>query len=380
MTSDDTGVNKIKIRPIALQGFDVSCVWCTPAPKGYWFGSEDGKVQFRPDLDKPEIIGPFAVVPSGEAINGIAISGDTIAVSTRGDVVFLHPSTEFFSSGVLRRATFPAGAHGVMTTQSGKIVAPMGRHGLLMGTPAGASTQRVGTLKPPGEGLNFYRVASVGSLNCGEFIACAARRGGFAAMSLGGNNTRYSAKTLRPAGVDLVDVASMGVDGYPFAVAAVGLDCSIHLMADLRDDRSSQTVHFNLDGERAYRIVCAEGHVFLLTNRRLHTFVNLAASILQGGAVEQNTLARSLDVEAVDMTLGFDRSLLVVMPKCVYSVEFDLLINGETPTQDHRWGTEGRMHAMGPDSVSDKVMGRFENSSWEQSENVELPVSLLTAN
>ncbi len=183
---------------------------------------------------------------------------------------------------------------------------------------------------------------------------------------------------LRPARVDFVDVATLGVDEYPFAVAALGADCSIHLMRDLLDEQTSHTVHFNLNRERAYRIVCAGGHVFLLTNRRLHTFVNLAASFLQGRAVERKTLVRSFDIEAVDMTMAFDRSLLVVMPECVYAIEIDFLINDNAPLQDHRAANEKRTPVMGPDSVTTESMGTSGNFPWEQLEHRELAHSLLT--
>ncbi len=141
-TAIDGNANRFNIRPISLQGLEVSWVGVTPSPRGYWFGSDDGRIQFKTDLTSDEIVGPFAVAQSGDAINGIAISGGTIAVSTRGDVVFLHPITEFFSKGSLQRAAFPGGAHGVTATQCGLMIAPMGRRGLLMATTDSATTQR----------------------------------------------------------------------------------------------------------------------------------------------------------------------------------------------------------------------------------------------
>ena len=39
-------------------------------------------------------------------------------------------------------------------------------------------------------------------------------------------------KKLRPLGVDFVDVTGLNVDGFPLAIAALGLDCSIHFVRE----------------------------------------------------------------------------------------------------------------------------------------------------
>ena len=89
------------------------------------------------------------------------------------------------------------------------------------------------------------------------------------------------------------------------------LDCSIILVKDLLiDDSPAQSLHYDFQGERAYRVLSAHGHVFLLTNRRLYAFVDLASRFLDGKGIEPDVRINSWELEAVDASLGSDSSLL----------------------------------------------------------------------
>ena len=158
----------------------------------------------------------------------------------------------------------------------------------------------------------------------------AGRRGGFATMPLTGAGLKDHGKKLRPDGVDFVDVAALETDGFPFAVAALGLDCSIHLVSDLLADRATMTLQLNSPKERAYRILCTEGHVFMLTDKALYTFKDLAGRFLRGEAIDEPT-APWLEMEAVDASLGPARSLLILMPDTVDQIEIDSLLAGVGP-------------------------------------------------
>ena len=81
----DSGDESMNIRTICLPIFEVSWAGGSPGQPGYWFGSDDGRVQFM-SLDGAELIGPYAIAPSEEAVNGIAFAGGLMAVSTRNDV------------------------------------------------------------------------------------------------------------------------------------------------------------------------------------------------------------------------------------------------------------------------------------------------------
>jgi hypothetical protein len=357
MTSDN-GDASMNIRTIRLPNFEVSWAGGSPGKPGYWFGSEDGQVQFM-SLDGAELIGPYAIAPSEEAVNGIAITGGLMAVSTRSDVTFLKVPEH--RTNHIPRTVFHGGAHGVVGTQEGYIIAPMGRRGILLMDPRPETAQRVRILKPADEALYIYKVVSLASPDRGMILACAGRRGGFATMPLAGPGLETHGKKLQPFGVDFVDVTALDVDGFPFAVAALGLDCSIHFISNLLYDQATATLHLSSRSERAYRILCSKGDVFMLTDKNLYAFKDLAGRFLRGEPISDPT-AQLLDLEAVDASLGPDRSLLVVMPDSVYHVKIDsILAGGDPPRND--WRTDLGTKMLTTDS---------DHGSWEQSEELEL--------
>jgi hypothetical protein len=197
----DNGDESLNIRSIFLPNFEVSWAGVSPDRPGYWFGSEDGRVQFM-SLDGAAAIGPYAIAPSGEAVNGIAFAGSLIVVSTRCDVTFLRAPEPGESH--IARTVFHGGAHGVVSTHSGCIIAPMGRRGILLMDARPETTQGVRILKPADEGLYIYRIVSLASPDRGEILACAGRRGGFVTMPLAGLGLENYGKKLRPLGVDFM--------------------------------------------------------------------------------------------------------------------------------------------------------------------------------
>ena len=337
----DNGDENLNIRSTSLPDFEVSCAAASPGKPGYWFGSEDGRIQFM-SLDGAELIGPYAIAPSEEAVNGLAFAGGFMAVSTRSDVSFLEIPEP--GLGHIPRTVFRGGAHGVTSTHGGSFIAPMGRQGILLVDPRPETSQRVKILKPADEFLYIYRIVSLASPDRGEIVACAGRRGGFATMPLAGAGLKDHGKKLRPDGVDFVDVAALETDGFPFAVAALGLDGSIHLVSDLLADRATTRLQLNSPKERAYRILCTEGHVFMLTDKTLYTFKDLAGRFLRGEAIDEPP-APWLEMEAVDASLGPARSLLVLMPDTVYQIEIDSLLAGVDPRTGPRREDTGREDA-----------------------------------
>jgi hypothetical protein len=160
----------------------------------------------------------------------------------------------------------------------------------------------------------------------------------------------------------------MDTQDHPFAVAILTLDCSIILVRDLLADESiGQTLHFGSEGERAYRLLCAEGHVFLLTNRRLYAFVDLASVFLEGERNEGQVMINFWNIEAVDASVASDRSLLIVMPSAVYRIELDFLVSGNVGPENHCLATEMRTRLAGWESVT--RMATFSSSPWEESES-----------
>ncbi len=149
MKSDD-GDESMKIREISLPDFEVSWAGVSPGRPGAWFGSDDGRIQFI-GLDGAESIGPHAIAPSEEAVNGIAFAGGFMAVSTRSDVTFLE--IPGLRTDHVSRTVFRGGAHGVTSTHDGCFIAPMGQRGILLTDPRPETAQGVRILKPADEFL-----------------------------------------------------------------------------------------------------------------------------------------------------------------------------------------------------------------------------------
>src|SRR5260370_1321422 len=95
---------------------------CRRDPQPRDMGAADRRIPIT-GLDSPGSVGPYAVAPSKDAINGIAFAGDLMAASTRSEVVFLNVPR----GGKVERYVYYGGAHGVAGTLSGSIVATMGR-------------------------------------------------------------------------------------------------------------------------------------------------------------------------------------------------------------------------------------------------------------
>jgi hypothetical protein len=316
-------VEKSDIRTIKRD--DATWAGGLPWGPGCCIGLEDGRILLV-GMDGSEF-GPYEVSPSGEAINGVAFAGDVMAVSTRSDVAFLKVSE--FGKRNVERAVYYGGAHGVIRTPDGSIVAPLGKEGILWTGPVRDNVQKVGLLKPAEVVPYVYKVAGVGCPERGDVIACAGRRGGFVAIPLSGPVLGNRVRRSRPDGTDFVDVAALDGPGFPFAMAALGLDCSLHFVSDISGDARTQTLHCGFHGERAYRLLCAEGHVFMLTDKRLYAFADLASRFLAGEPIN-NLIIRHMDLEAVDASFGPDRSLLVVMPDSIYCIDIDFMVARES--------------------------------------------------
>ena len=193
-------------------------------------------------------------------------------------------------------------------------------------------------------------------------------------MSLSGVPLENYGKKIRPTGVDFVDVAALGIEGFPFAAAGLGMDGSIHLIRDLLTDKAAKMIHFNLSGERAYRILCAEGHIFVLTDTTLYGFVDLAKSFLDHKPLDRLMITRKLDLEAVDISLPDEHSLFVVMPENVLRIEIEPFISrnnsaSNEPITASRSSVSKRGVIL---TTVDEPMEFLSETAWSHSEEFEL--------
>ena len=115
-----------------IHGPEVTWVGPNPFAGGISLGFDDGSIRFS-DLDSV-LYKVHQVSQAKEAINGIAVIGkSSLAVSTRSEVTFLEFESSTKGKGF--RTEFLGGGHGVLSTQSGYFIAPLGMRGLLIVKP-----------------------------------------------------------------------------------------------------------------------------------------------------------------------------------------------------------------------------------------------------
>lgn len=125
---------------------------------------------------------------------------------------------------------------------------------------------------------------------------------------------------------------------HPLAAVGLGINSCLHLFRDPFAEGKVKTIRFPEIQERAYRVLCAEGHVFLLTNRRLCALVDLATAFLEGTTRDELPAnVHSIETEAVDISLTTNRTLLVTKPDRVIEIAIDALLDrqGERSSSSH---------------------------------------------
>ena len=243
-----------------------------------------------------------------EAINGVAFFEDMVAVSSRAEVTLRKVSSDLDSLRVI--ASYEGGSHGVVATEAGRFVAPLGHDGLLfMRGDAEQSTIEVGQIA---DGCaNFYKIISLKSESNGEVLAAAARSSGLLAISLRTGSSKPSVLGHRTENMDIVDICSLDSTSAPRAV--VGLDHSGRLVWSMDIFESKQPLVLDL-GDLAgtpYSILSARGHLFILTSSELIALPHMVRRFLDGEEIDRRIIANSLEISAVDAFLLNDDELFV---------------------------------------------------------------------
>lgn len=300
------------VRSMRFRDFEVSWASANPYLPGFCFGSADGCLLFTDEEGTRLSDKIRETSPSGEAINGVAYLPMWFAVSTRADVNLLNVLP---GASKAHTAVFPAGAHGVIATRSGHFIVPLGRSGLLVVKPA-ANTKQSATLMSGTTPDSLLYIYSVISLNDGdrEVLACAGRAGGMAAMDFTGEDGEARLSTIAFSGLDVVDICALRPDQASLAAAALDKSGTIVLSSNIRDDKRPLTLRFAAVDGIGYRVLSCRGDIYLLTSKGVYFFPKLADRFLNGelfGAV--GTKVIPIPLQAIDMSLGQDRWLLVVM-------------------------------------------------------------------
>jgi hypothetical protein len=307
---------------IKIDGFEVSCAAPNPFRAGFAFGSDNGKMKFTDEAGT--LLLDLNGSPSGESLNGIAGFGRSIAVSTRKEVALRTWRVE--KPDLHTVSVVPHGAHGINATPGGYYVAPLGQAGIMMMKAESGPGDPVGVMTAENEDMYFYRVLARRGRGRKDLLVCATRRGGIGIAEVRWEDNTYNMRTATFSGLDSVDVCFVGGEPDSPAVAAVGLDGSIVLARDLLHDKNPVTMKFDTVQGRAYRLLLARGHLFLLTSCALYGLMNLGTRLMHGLPEGKfTTPIFMMPMEAVDASVIDDRWLLVVMVDEVRKFDLDLI-------------------------------------------------------
>ncbi len=314
---------KVESISVSLPGHELSWAGEGPRSNVLSLGTEDGSFfNFNiEDNDQNSTLKPTLIVNPGECINSIAFDRNRLAVSTRAEIAIhdLHQINE----SVHKFTIIDRGSHEIVKMPLGNFIAPIGADGLLYLEPREDEVVSW-TVRSKEDRFYNYKASVLKDTRRGECIACALRRDGLSIVARNGDSWSGSRWTF--SSNDIVDVCSIASQEFPFGIAAVGIDNSLHFVRDVFTDRQPQTFRFDELTGKAYRLLGSHGHIFLLTSRCLYLFFDLARHFLNGSAAEAPTTFGELPCQAVDANMAFDRKLLVLLPNglSIYDVaQFD---------------------------------------------------------
>ncbi len=275
-------------------------------------GFDDGSIEFS-DLDKARRPKPPIVMPvsqAKEAINGIAAIGkSSLAVSTRSEVTFLE--FESPTKGKGSRTEFSGGAHGVISTQSGYFIAPLGMRGLLIVKPDANSKQEFNVITNTKNNLYCYRIVALRDTAGTEVLVTANRKNGVGVSTFHGDQDGQSIHTMRFEGVDVVDVCGIASDSLS-AVAISSRGEVLWLKDTSKRDEPLVVRLTGIEGQ-VYRVLATTQHLFVLSSKALYVWSYLVESVLVNQEFARQSSPHVRYLEAVDMSLLNDDSLMLVM-------------------------------------------------------------------
>lgn len=316
-------IQKVTDRADLVAGrLDISCLDfpVTWAGRGrhddeFCFGSEDGRVRFTTVDGKP-IAETSADEKYSEAVNGVAFSGNLMAVSSRSEVVFWEMPKSGETQG--RPACVPYGSHGVIASAAGGFIAPLGPGGLMHARMSDDGTSvSIERVRPFDEVLDFYRVVGFASKES-ELPVCAVRRNGIATIDSSGDPKSPTLNFTIHGELDVIDVCSLATSAAPRAAAGLCRDGTVLLFHDVLDQAGRIAVRLNEIQGTAYRVFCAPEIIVILTSHGLYFFPGMAEHVLHRKRAPAPPIHGVVEhIEAIDANLVGERWLLVVTTDAV---------------------------------------------------------------
>jgi len=320
-----SGEHKFHPTEIRLPNFEIAWAGETLDTDALCFGSTDGRLWFTKIKEPIKGMGPMVIAESGEPITGVAFWSYFMAASTPNEIVIHYNNAE---TNEKRKTMLEVGAHGILATPSGRFLAPIGVGGLLEIKPIVNVNAFPNLHTVRGKALNFYSAVFL-SGNQTEVIACATRRDGITVARLPQVGDGGKVRLIPCEGVDVVDVCTLGYQDLPLAVAAIGIDGSLFLMKNVLEDGGPLALRFVGMQGTAYRILSADGNVFVLTSDFLYVLPSLVQRCLREGNAEGPISVTIVPLRAVDCFMAYGRWLLVIMPGFVASIDIHTFLGGE---------------------------------------------------
>jgi hypothetical protein len=305
-----------------IKGEAISWAGICPWTQRLCFGTESGALALEPTTDEGK---SEKVEVAKEAINGVAFAGDYVGFSSREEVLV----TRRISSGSLVLEVLPevhpGGAHEIIATPGGSMLAPLGIDGLLIVT-ARADELSIGQTRHPFVPLNLYRIVSVAEAATARIYACAARQDGLVVFQLKGDRFTAPPQIHQLRGQDIVDVASVANSEHPRATLCLGRDRRLFYFRDVLEAHEPAVLTYDGFQGTAYCLLATQGHVFVLTDHEFIRFPHLATRFLGGDEFKQPTDAWVLETDASDAYLAGNEHVLLLRDEAAISYRVDDLV------------------------------------------------------
>jgi len=350
-----TGVKKIFHK---ILGQSVSWVGECPWTDTLCFGGEDGKLVFSPGSFGIEDEAKTNVFPlATDAINAVAFADNLFALSSRNEVVIGRRQAQNGGGLDVYSHDFSGGAHGVVASQTGAFLAPLGDQGLLL-LKLDHCRVDAQTGSRQDSPFNFYKLIRLGTAPQGEEVFASAGRGdgllafpfSKEAVSVSGTHHSFEAH-------DIVDVCPLNDPHYPLAVACLSRSRAVFLIRDVLEDQTPFALNYGGIQGTSYTLLSAQGHLFLLTDRELVTLPNVASRFLRGESLAGPLEIACVPVNVSEAFLRRDQAILLIEEdSSVAQLEIEDLIEA-TASAHRQAGLEwnGRPHQESSSGATDEV-------------------------
>ena len=274
---------------------DLSWVGENPRMPGLILGFCDGDSVFT-DTSGEFLTLRQRLSERGEAINGVASIGQSMyAASTRSEITIFE-SRDRRSRPVV---TMPYGAHGVVATKSGIMLAPMGHDGFITSRQSAPGDDTLTVVHGSEPGRYFYHAAALDDGHGAESVIFAGRRGGFGVIAFDSAGETPLLRIARDD-LDIIDVCAVA----PGSLSAVAVSKFGEGVFIQDAPRGNVATDFTLAGivGPIRKILATPRHLFVLSSKTFRVAIGLTAAILHGdigGAMP----TFDIDVDAHGMAL-----------------------------------------------------------------------------